>query len=216
MGIVDLTAEYTGVQKAWRGFQIFNQRQQVLVQDEILATNPATVWWFMQLGSSLSANVSSNTATLAYGANRLWLKILSGGGTFAVSNCVPLPTSPQYNASTYAGSQKLVIHLTNVTNTTLAVWMVPLPAGDTPPTVVPALTPLANWTLATPPLAINTTGSSLVVSWPNSGDYTLLQTTNLASGIWVTNGSTISTVNGTNSITITAPRSGDLFLRLKQ
>ena len=57
--------------------------------------------------------------------------------------------------------------------------------------------------------------NSVKILWPATGSYTLLQNTVLNSGNWTTNTSTISTSNGTNSITITPPV-GNLFFRLKQ
>ena len=65
-----------------------------------------------------------------------------------------------------------------------------------------------------PNLSIHFTNpNSVVVSWPNTGSYTLLQNTNPTGGNWATNNSTIITINGTNSITITPP-TGNLFFRL--
>jgi hypothetical protein len=55
--------------------------------------------------------------------------------------------------------------------------------------------------------------NSVVVSWPNTGSYTLQQNSNLVTGGWTTSGYTITTVNSTNSITITPP-TGNLFFRL--
>jgi hypothetical protein len=55
----------------------------------------------------------------------------------------------------------------------------------------------------------------VLVSWPDTGSYTLQQNSNLAGGSWTTSGYTITTANGTNSITITPP-TGNLFFRLKQ
>lgn len=66
-----------------------------------------------------------------------------------------------------------------------------------------------------PNLAISRSGNSVIVSWPDTGTYTLLQNSNLASGIWTTNTAPVSTVNGTSSITISPPL-GKLFFRLKQ
>jgi len=66
-----------------------------------------------------------------------------------------------------------------------------------------------------PNLTITFVGpNSVVVAWPNTGSYTLQQNSNLAvpSG-WTTSGYSITTANGTNSITITPPV-GKLFLRL--
>jgi hypothetical protein len=56
--------------------------------------------------------------------------------------------------------------------------------------------------------------NSVKILWPDTGTYVLLQNSNLASPSgWVTNTSSVSTVNGTNSITITPP-TGNLFFRL--
>ena len=56
--------------------------------------------------------------------------------------------------------------------------------------------------------------NSVKVLWPNTGTFVLQQNSNIAvpSG-WSTSGYSISTANGTNSITITPP-TGNLFFRL--
>ncbi len=67
-----------------------------------------------------------------------------------------------------------------------------------------------------PKLTISFVGPhGVVVAWPNTGSYTLQQNANPASTTWATSGYTISTANGTNSITITPP-TGNLFFRLSQ
>jgi hypothetical protein len=57
--------------------------------------------------------------------------------------------------------------------------------------------------------------NSVNVSWPDTGTYTLQQNASLGGGGWVTSGYTITTDNGTNSITITPPV-GRLFFRLQK
>ena len=71
-------------------------------------------------------------------------------------------------------------------------------------------------TAGLPNLAISSAGSNVIVSWPNTGSYTLQQSANLAAGNggWTTSGYTITTVGGTNHITIPAP-TGNLFFRLQ-
>jgi len=68
-----------------------------------------------------------------------------------------------------------------------------------------------------PNLAIVPNGpNSVKVLWPNTGSYTLQQNSSLTTPAgWTTSGYTITTANGTNSITITPP-TGSLFFRLKQ
>jgi hypothetical protein len=65
-----------------------------------------------------------------------------------------------------------------------------------------------------PNLTVTHSGNSVIISWPNTGSYTLQQNNNLAGGSWGTSGYTITTNNGTNSITITSP-TGNLFFRLQ-
>ncbi|MGA3283382.1 MAG: hypothetical protein ABSD57_02835 [Verrucomicrobiota bacterium] len=67
-----------------------------------------------------------------------------------------------------------------------------------------------------PNLTITVAGpNSVVVSWPDTGSYTLQTNNNLSTSNWLGYGGTINNSNGTNSITITPP-SGNLFFRLKQ
>jgi hypothetical protein len=71
-------------------------------------------------------------------------------------------------------------------------------------------------TAGLPNLVITFVGpNSIVVSWLNTGSYTLQTNNNLNTSNWLGYGGTINTVNGTNSVTITPPI-GNLFFRLKQ
>jgi hypothetical protein len=58
--------------------------------------------------------------------------------------------------------------------------------------------------------------NSVIVSWPSSAiGYILQQNADITTSNWATNSFPISTINGTNSITITQPK-GNLFFRLSQ
>jgi hypothetical protein len=62
-------------------------------------------------------------------------------------------------------------------------------------------------------LNIQHSGNNVIASWPNIDNCTLKQNNNLATGSWSASGYSISTSNGTNSITITS-LTGNLFFRL--
>jgi hypothetical protein len=69
-----------------------------------------------------------------------------------------------------------------------------------------------------PTLIITHSGSSVIVSWPDpaTNSYTLQQNSNLANtGGWATSDFSITSSDGTNSITVN-PLTGNLFFRLKQ
>jgi hypothetical protein len=57
--------------------------------------------------------------------------------------------------------------------------------------------------------------NSVIILWPDTGNYTLQQNGNLATTNWVTSSYSITTTNGTISVTITPPV-GNLFFRLRQ
>lgn len=168
--IHDLTPVYTGMSKVWRGTRLTGARDEVLVQDEIQASTGRTVWWFAHYTyptTTVTIDPDGTSALMTQGAERMWVKIVSGGGTLQIMDAVPLPTSPnpittpQQNANT--GYKKLAINLTNVTNTTLAVWFVPLQIGDPIPSTLPTITPLNAWSLAATndaPVTINGVATS--------------------------------------------------------
>ena len=71
------------------------------------------------------------------------------------------------------------------------------------------------WIAAVPNLKIVLTATnSVVVSWPNLGGYTLQSNPDLTTTNWTGYGGAVTTINGTNSVTISPP-SGKLFFRLK-
>ena len=71
-------------------------------------------------------------------------------------------------------------------------------------------------TAGAPNLSITRAGNSVIVFWPNTGNYTLQQNNTLAvTAGWTRSGYPVTTnsVTGTNSITV-APPTGNLFFRL--
>lgn len=170
--VADLTSAY-GLSRVWRGVSLFQNRRWLLVQDEITAATPATVWWFLHLNTNTTPALAPDltSVTLSQGGARLWVKILAGGGTFALSNAVPLPTSPNpsgQNANT--AYEKLALKLTGVTNTTLAVLLVPLRSGENPPTNLPALLPLNQWgtNFSTPTVSAPLSTALVVPAWQSA------------------------------------------------
>lgn len=163
----DLSKNITGVTRVQRGIKLLGQRKQVLIQDEIVNPTATTCWWFAHFrnsGTTATISGDGSSVTLQSGTERLWGKIVSGSGVWTVRAAVPLPTSPNppENADNSAFS-KLAIQLNGVTNTTLAVWFVPLAPGENPPITTPAVTTLATWNLVAEndaPIASNGSVSS--------------------------------------------------------
>jgi hypothetical protein len=69
-------------------------------------------------------------------------------------------------------------------------------------------------TTGAPLLTISRSGNSVIVSWPiSSTGWILQQNSNAVATNWAASGYTVSTSNGTNSVTISPP-AGKLFFRL--
>jgi autotransporter-associated beta strand protein len=165
--VIDLTPKISGATRVHRGFQLLNNRKHLLVQDEIVMAGASVVWWFAHFQStSTSASISPDgtSVMLQQGSERLWCKILSGGGTWTIRAAEPLPTTPNPPENSPNPSySKLTINLTGVTSTTLAVWFVPLAPGEVEPVTTPTITALSTWNLVAqnePPVARNSAATS--------------------------------------------------------
>ena len=166
--IWDMSANISGVTKVQRGIQLLNHRKEVLVQDEIVTPTASTAWWYAHFVNSSTSTAISPDGTsvmLTSGSERLWGKIVSGGGTWTIRPASALiqTNNPPVADTPNTGKSKLAINLTGVTNTTLAVWFVPLAPGEAAPTILPAITPLSSWNLVADneaPVASNTNAES--------------------------------------------------------
>jgi hypothetical protein len=120
-----------------------------------------------------------------------WYKIAGGGGTSSGGQYSVSGTIGQPDAGAMAGGGYSL---------TGGLWSIIAPVA----------------TAGLPDLTIRRASpNSVVVSWPDTGSYTLLQNSSPAGGSWVTSGYTVTAASGTNSITIASPR-GNLFFRLSQ
>jgi hypothetical protein len=121
-----------------------------------------------------------------------WHKIAGGGGAGAGGNFSLAGTIGQHDASMTATNNQFTI-----TGGYWSMINVVQSAG------LPNLIIVANG------------NGGVEVRWPDTGSYTLQQNSDLANGTWSTTGFPITTANGTNSISLSAP-AGNLFFRLKQ
>ena len=159
----DLSANISGVTKVQRGIQLLNKRKEVLVQDEIVTPSASTAWWYAHFTNTSTTTAISgdgSSVMLTSGTERLWGKIVSGGGVWTVRPASSLiqTNSPAVADTPNTTRSKLAINLTGVTNTTLAVWFVPLAPGEATPTTLPTITPLNTWNLTAQneaPVALN-------------------------------------------------------------
>ncbi|GAA5201580.1 DUF7594 domain-containing protein [Microbacterium jejuense] len=145
--VTDLTPLYAGrVERAERGIRLFDDRRQVLVQDEVSSAEPIDYRQFLLTRADVTVADDGRSAMLVRGGQRLWLQLITPEGTIAVGDAGPLPwVSDPGSQRDPVGLRSIMIHLPDVTDATVAVRLVPLDAGQQPEATAPALTRLADW-----------------------------------------------------------------------
>lgn len=139
----------------------------------------------------LAALLLPTLAASAQHYNIDWYKIAGGGGTSSGGTYTLSGTIGQPDAGSQASGPGYVL--------TGGFWA--LNAIQTP---------------GLPNLIIVPSGpSSAKILWPNVVSCGLQQCSNLSTGGWTACGYTVTTANGTNSVTITSP-AGNWFFRLKK
>jgi len=152
LAIADLTAAVpSAVVTSWqRGLALVDDRGQVLVQDELAASEPVDAWWFMHTSASVTVADDGRSALLQLGEASLLVRLLAAPeeATFTVRDAVPLPSSPTPSGqATNTGIRKLTIELTDIATFRLAVLFTPLGDPTTPAPGAPAVVPLSDWSV---------------------------------------------------------------------
>lgn len=136
--IADLTPAYAkSARRVWRGIALLD-RNKALVQDEIQADKPLDLWWFMHTPASISIESGGRAANLEQVGAQLRAVILSPPeAKFQIRDAEPLPDSPHpERQAKNERVRKLAIHLTGISDSQLAVLLVPNPPnvekGDEP------------------------------------------------------------------------------------
>ncbi|KAJ3549963.1 hypothetical protein NMY22_g678 [Coprinellus aureogranulatus] len=94
--VADITSAYFDASSVKRGARLLNGRRQVLLQDEITATQP--IQWRMHTNATVAIDSSSKTsATLKLDGQELTVKLLDppSGAEFATMDPVRLPGMPE-------------------------------------------------------------------------------------------------------------------------
>ena len=145
--IANLTSAYSrSARKVWRGIALL-ERNQLLIEDEIQAAQPADLWWFMHTPAAIVIENDGRAATLQQVGVQLRAEILSPAlASFVIREAQPLPDSPHPDHQARNQQiRKLTIHLPGVTDCRLAVRLVPLPRNEGLAPKPPRATALSDW-----------------------------------------------------------------------
>lgn len=148
--IADLTPAYRdhGVHRYHRGWRLFGRRD-LMVQDEIEATRPSEVWWFMHTQAEIAIAESGRSATLRSDGRILTVRLCEPAGcAFEVLPARPLPGSPDVpGQNPNHGMSKLAIRIQGASELRIRVLL--LPGGERSVEPHAETLPLNRW--QTPP-----------------------------------------------------------------
>jgi len=148
--ISDFSTLYPETVSSWkRGVRMTDSRQQIVVQDEILARGPFEALWTMHTKADIRISWDGKAATLYKGGERLVARITSPGPyTFVDAPASPHPASPDPGQqATNAGARKLVVEVRGTGSARLAVQLTPVSEPQKSLPSASPVVPLADWSL---------------------------------------------------------------------
>jgi len=128
LATVDLTEAYQPHASRVLRTLTLPERKRLLVTDEISATKPSELWWFLHTEAKVALNDDKRMATLSQNGKSFIVRLEEPKeGTFSVMECKPLPSSPNPEKQASNGKrQKLAVHLNGVQTTRIQVSMEPV------------------------------------------------------------------------------------------
>jgi hypothetical protein len=127
VAVVDLSQAYqSAANRVVRTFTL-EDRNRLVVTDELRARQPAELWWFLHTEAGVALSHEGRTATLSRAGKSFTVQLQEpAGAAFEVMECKPLPSSPNPEPQAdNGGRRKLAIHLRNVESTRIQVTMAP-------------------------------------------------------------------------------------------
>lgn len=116
LATVDLSEAYQPhASRVLRTFTL-QERKQLLVTDEISATKPSELWWFLHTEAKVALSEDKRTATLTQNGKNFIVRLEEPkDAVFSVMECKPLPSSPNpEKQASNVKRQKLTVHLNGV------------------------------------------------------------------------------------------------------
>jgi hypothetical protein len=151
-----------------RGVALVDNRQQAVVQDEIVGVDKLDLWWGMHTDASIAIAADGRSAVLTKDGKQLLARIASPASvTFTQTPAQPLWSSPSPAGQAASGStKKLAIHIEGAKSTTISVQFTPMRPG-VPVPGLQSVTTLNTWsaTTASAPLSTLSVGGAAVTGF---------------------------------------------------
>lgn len=147
LAVIDLSRVYkSDALSVQRGLKVFNNKTNVMIQDEFLLREESTVYWSAHTEARIDI-ISEKVARLTLNGKSIYVLITSEIGTFSKSTATALPgTVGEFCNLDNKGVNKLLIQLEDIVSGTLNVVFVPTLEEITAFEQY-SIVPLAQWAL---------------------------------------------------------------------
>ncbi len=175
--VLDMTQTNADFADAKRGMFMTKGRNSVILQDEVTMNFPSELWWFAHTDAVISLVENGKGALLNVGGEKMFVKIIAGpeDAVFTVMDALPLSTSPTAPDETYRNFRKLAIHMTNVSEMTLAVEFIPIEKGETVPTQFSEVKPIGEWSVSDNTISVARQAGYAIALMENSPNALVLE-----------------------------------------
>jgi hypothetical protein len=126
--VVDLSDAYSETShRVIRTFEM-QERQRVVVTDEIENNDHTDFWWFLHTHADIEIDFTFRKAILTQNGKKLQIKIEDGPSLaeFDVMDAEPLSTSPKPDQADNSNIKKLVVHIGDILRFSLVVSFTPI------------------------------------------------------------------------------------------
>ncbi len=154
-GILDISDAREDIQKWERGVMLYDNRERVIIRDEITMHMPSEINWFGHTNAQIDIAADGQSAMMTIDDAKMYVRLneAPAGAVLAVRDISPLPTSPNPPAQhgeylpEHSGDKTLYVKLEGVTNATIELEFIPIKDGFAVPSDTPARKTLANWSV---------------------------------------------------------------------
>lgn len=120
--LIDMTDAYKNAKSVQRRASLINDRNDILIEDNIKLIAPSEIYWFMHTRANIGLSVDRKTAILVKGEKFITVTIKNpSNAKFSVMDAKPLSSSLDENQNKNAHIKKLAIHLENIKDTQISI-----------------------------------------------------------------------------------------------
>lgn len=120
--LIDMTDAYKNAESIQRRASLINDRNDILIEDNIKLSIPSEIYWFMHTRANIGLSLDRKTAILVRGEKFITVTIKNpSNAKFSVMDAKPLSSSLGENQNKNDNIKKLAIHLDNIKETQISV-----------------------------------------------------------------------------------------------